>query len=69
MFLCIIDSLIGKSTCSVLCKSEYIPLIAEIINNSKSDAKVLEGFDRLNPGVFKPELLQAGALNLLRIPN
>ena len=52
-------SFIGKSICSVLCKGEYVPIITEIINNSKSDARVLEDFNPLKPGVFRPELLQA----------
>ena len=54
-------SFIGKSICSILCKGKYTPIIAEIISNSKSDARVLEDFDPLKPGVFRPELLQAEA--------
>ena len=52
-------SFIGKTVCAILCKSEYHDVIASIVNSSRSGAKVLEDFDPLEPGVFRPELLQA----------
>ena len=52
-------SFIGKTICAILCKAEYYDIIVDIVNRSRSGAKVLEDFDPLKPGVFRPELLQA----------
>lgn len=51
-------SFIGKTVCAILCKAEYYDIIVDIVNRSRSGAKVLEDFDPLNPAIFRPELLQ-----------
>ena len=52
-------SFIGKTVCSILCKAENYVMIADVINNSRSGARVLEDFDPMKPGIFRPELIQA----------